>query len=177
MFRLIFIVFFSISLLSCQNNKEKFQDNDLLGVFDKESSIKMNKSWLVDEVFKIDQYCLRQGWDMLITESGLRYKIISKSNSSIKANEGSEVVIAYDIRLMDSFQTKCYNSDSSGLAMFKVEHSTIESGINEVVTYLEKNDSALVILPHHIAHGISGDSKLIPPLSTVLYFIKIIDVE
>ena len=177
MFRLIFIVFFSISLLSCENNKEKFQDNDLLGVFDKESSIKMNKSWLVDEVFKIDQYCLRQGWDMLITESGLRYKIISKSNSSIKANEGSEVVIAYDIRLMDSFQTKCYNSDSSGLAMFKVEHSTIESGINEVVTYLEKNDSALVILPHHIAHGISGDSKLIPPLSTVLYFIKIIDVE
>ncbi|MDA8556807.1 hypothetical protein N9K77_01505 [bacterium] len=42
---------------------------------------------------------------------------------------------------------------SCGLAMFKVEHSTIESGINEVVTYLEKNDSALVILPHHIAHG------------------------
>jgi len=176
LFRLIFILFLLSSLLSC-DNKENFQDNDLLAVFDKETSIKMNKSWLVDEVFKIDQYCLRQGWDMLITESGLRYKIISKSNSSIKANEGSEVVIAYDIRLMDSFQTKCYNSDSSGLAMFKVEHSTIESGINEVVTYLEKNDSALVILPHHIAHGISGDSKLIPPLSTVLYFIKIIDVE
>ena len=77
MFRLIFIVFFSISLLSCENNKEKFQDNDLLAVFDKESSIKMNKSWLVDEVFKIDQYCLRQGWEMLSSESGLRYKIIS----------------------------------------------------------------------------------------------------
>ena len=118
MFRLIFILFLLSSLLSC-DNKENFQDNDLLAVFDKETSIKMNKSWLVDEVFKIDQYCLRQGWDMLITESGLRYKIISKSNSSIKANEGSEVVIAYDIRLMDSFQTKCYNSDSSGLAMFK----------------------------------------------------------
>ena len=177
MFRLIFIVFFSISLLSCENNIEKFQDNDSLGVFDKESSIKMNKSWLVDEVFKIDQYCLRQGWEMLSSESGRRYKIINKSNSGIKAKEGSEVIIAYDIRLMDSFQTKCYNSDSSGLAKFKVEHSTIETGIHEVVTYLEKNDSALVILPHHIAHGISGDSKLIPPLSTVLYFIKIVDVE
>jgi len=163
--------------LSCENNKENFQDNDLLGVFDKESSIKMNKSWLVDEVFKIDQYCERQGWDMSSSESGLRYKILNKSNSGVKAKEGSKVVISYDIRLMDSFQTKCYSSDSSGLTKFIVQHSTIESGIHEVVTYLEKHDSALVILPHHIAHGISGDSKLIPPLSTVLYFIKIVDVE
>jgi FKBP-type peptidyl-prolyl cis-trans isomerase len=162
--------------LSCEN-EENFQDNDLFGVFDKESSININKSWLEDEVFKIDQYCERQGWDMLSSESGLRYKILNKSNSGVKAKEGSEVVISYDIRLMDSFQTKCYSSDSSGLAKFIVQHSTIESGIHEVVTYLEKHDSALVILPHHIAHGISGDSKLIPPLSTVLYFIKIVDVE
>lgn len=163
--------------MSCENNKENFQENDFLGVFDKESSIKMNKSWLIDEVFKIDQYCLRQGWDMLSSESGLRYKILNKSGSGVKVKQGNEVVIAYDIRLMDSFQTKCYNSDSNGLVKFKVEHSVIESGIHEVVTYLEKNDSALVILPHHLAHGISGDSKLIPPLSTVLYFIKIIEVE
>ncbi|MDG1690164.1 MAG: hypothetical protein P8I02_05275 [Flavobacteriales bacterium] len=80
--------------MSCKNNKEKFQDNDLLGVFDKESSIKMNKSWLVDEVFKIDQYCLRQGWEMLSSESGLRYKILNKSNSGVKAKIGSEVIIA-----------------------------------------------------------------------------------
>ena len=177
MFRLIFIVVSFSSLLSCKNNKENFQDNDLLGVFDKESSIKMNKTWLLDEVFKIDQYCERQGWDMLSSESGLRYKILNKSNTGVKIKEGSEVVLSYDIRLMDSFQTKCYSSDSNGLAKFIVQHSTIESGIHEVVTYLEKYDSALVILPHHIAHGISGDSKLIPPLSTVLYFIKVVDVE
>ena len=177
MCRLIFIAVLFSSFFSCSNKQKTFQDNDFLGVLDKESSIKMNKSWVVDEVFKIDQYCLRQGWDMLSTESGLRYKILKKSNSGLKPQVGSNVVIAYDIRLMDSFLTKCYNSDSNGLAMFKVQHSTIESGIHEVVTYLEKHDSALVILPHYIAHGISGDSKLIPPLSTVLYFIKIIDVE
>lgn len=177
MCRLIFISILFSSFFSCVNEQENFQNKDLLGVFDKESSIKMNKSWIVDEVFKIDQYCLRQGWDMLSSESGLRYKILKRSNSGIKAIQGNDVVISYDIRLMDSIQTKCYHSDSSGLAMFKVQHSTIESGIHEVVTYLEKNDSALVILPHHIAHGISGDSKLIPPLSTVLYFIKIVDVQ
>ena len=78
LFRIIFIpVLFSI-LLSCKNNNENFQEDDSLGVFDKESSIKMNKTWLDDEVFKIDQYCLRQGWKMLSSESGLRYKILYK---------------------------------------------------------------------------------------------------
>ncbi len=177
MFRIIFIVVFFSFLNSCVQKKESFKDNELLGVFDKESSIKMNKSWIEDEVFKIDQYCIRQGWNMLSSESGLRYKILHKSNSGVKPKEGSEVVIGYDVRLMDSFQTKCYSSDSNGLAKFIVQHSTVESGIHEVVTYLEKSDSALVILPHHIAHGISGDFRLIPPLSTVLYFIKIIDVQ
>ena len=47
----------------------------------------MNKSWIVDEVFKIDQYCLRQGWDMFSSESGLRYKILKRSNSGIKASQ------------------------------------------------------------------------------------------
>ena len=59
----------------------------------------------------------------------------------------------------------------------QVKNFEIESGINEVVSMLSKGDSALVILPHHIAHGLTGDSKKIPPLSTVLYFIKILDVN
>ena len=176
MFRLI--LFITIFLFSCQNAKENNNISDLsIGKFDKHSSIRINKIWIKDEIFKIDQYCDRQGWEMLNTESGLRYKIISRSNSSVIPKSGSNLVISYDIRLMDSKQTKCYHSDSSGYAKFKVDQSMIESGIHEVVTYLHKNDSAIVILPHHIAHGITGDSKLIPPLSTVLYFIKIIDVQ
>jgi FKBP-type peptidyl-prolyl cis-trans isomerase len=114
---------------------------------------------------------------MIVSKSGMRYQIIQSENSTIKPNVGSEVTMSYDVRLMDSKQTKCYHSDSNGLAKFKVEKSLIESGINEVVSMLSKGDSALVILPHHIAHGLTGDSKKIPPLSTVLYFIKILDVN
>ena len=178
MFRLILFYFIVLFLFSCQNIKDDNKTSYLnIGKFDKQSSIKINKIWIKDEIFKIDQYCDRLGWEMLNTESGLRYKIVSSSNSSIMPVSGSNLVISYDIRLMDSKQTKCYHSDSNGYAKFTVDQSTIESGIHEVVTYLHKNDSALVILPHHIAHGITGDSKLIPPLSTVLYFIKIVDVQ
>ena len=172
-------IFIFISFFSCGNNYKNINQKNNLFTYnlDKKSSIELNKIWVKDEIFKIDQYCIRQGWDMLISETGMRYKIISSENSNIIISDRKEVTMSYDIRLMDSKQTKCYHSDSNGLAKFRVNLSLIETGINEVVSYLKKGDSALVILPHHIAHGLSGDSKKIPPLSTVLYFIKIIDVN
>ena len=127
---------------------------------DQQKSIEMYRLWLKDEIFKIDQFCFRQGWQMLISTSGMRYKIISTKNTNIQPIVGSEVTISYDIRLMDSTGTRCYHSDSSGLAAKVAEQSLIETGINEVVCCLEKGDSAMVILPHLIlSHGLTGDSK------------------
>jgi FKBP-type peptidyl-prolyl cis-trans isomerase len=179
LFRLIYFLFLFIYFTSCvESNNANIKNNNLvLEKLDQQKSIETNRLWLKDEIFKIDQFCFRQGWKMLISSSGMRYQIISTKNTNIQPIVGSEVTISYDIRLMDSKQTRCYHSDSSGLAKFKVEQSLIETGINEVVCCLEKGDSAMVILPHHIAHGLTGDSKKIPPLSTVLYFIKLIDVK
>lgn len=177
--RLVYFLFFLFFCAACVESNNILVDNDnlVLEKLDQKKSIETNRLWLKDEVFKIDQFCVRHGWEMLISKSGMRYQIISTESSETKPSIGSEVTISYDIRLMDSKQTRCYHSDSNGLAKFKVEQSLIETGINEVVCRLNKGDSALVILPHHIAHGLSGDSKKIPPLSTVLYFIKLIDVD
>ena len=179
MLRLRHIIILFLYCTSCyKSNNFKHENNNLvLEKLDQQKSIETNRLWLKDEVFKIDQFCFRHGWEMLISKSGMRYQKISTKNTGIKPKVGSEVTISYDIRLMDSKQTRCYHSDSSGLAKFKVEQSLIETGINEVVCCLEKEDSAVVILPHHIAHGLTGDSKKIPPLSSVLYFIKLIDVN
>jgi FKBP-type peptidyl-prolyl cis-trans isomerase FkpA len=178
LFRLVYLSLVFL-LFSCGKPLERQSNSNHSKIqkIDKSKSIEMNKLWVKDEIFKIDQYCLRYGWNMVISKSGMRYQIIQSENSTIKPIIGSEVTMSYDVRLMDSKQTKCYHSDSNGLAKFKVEKSLIESGINEVVSMLRKGDSALVILPHHIAHGLTGDSKKIPPLSTVLYFIKILDVH
>ena len=178
MFRIILLPFILINF-SCNNSSENSSslDHKSFQKIDQKKSIEMNKFWLKDEVFKIDQYCLRHGLEMNISKSGMRYYVIYSETNGVKPKIGNEVTMSYDIRLMDSNQTRCYHSDSNGLAKFKLEQSLIESGINEVVSYLNKGDSALVILPHHIAHGVTGDSKKIPPLSTVLYFIKILDVN
>ena len=177
-FPVIFFLLF-VSCSQADTNPFKVQKPAKL---DKETSISLNKYWIQDEHFKIKTYCERQGWKMSISPSGLNYMIIDSSSTSSSSrpdspNIGDEVILSYDIRLLDPNQTRCYHSDSNGLARFKVDQSLVESGLHEVVTYLGVGDSALVVLPHYLAHGIAGDNQKIPPLSPVLYFIKLIDVK
>lgn len=162
---------------SCENGQvTNAVKNVGFNKFEREISIELNTNWVKDEAFKIDQYCLRQGLNTKITKSGLRYLLIKDSEIIFSPEPGNDVVLSYDVRLMDPDKTRCYHSDSNGLAKFKIEQSMVESGLHEVLTYLNKGDSALVILPHYLAHGVTGDSKKIPPLSSVLYYIKLLDV-
>ena len=166
-----------ILFLSCNNGTATDSIKNVgFNKFEKELSIELNNNWVKDEAFKIDQYCLRQGFDTKITKSGLRYLVIKNSENKFSPSPGDDVILSYDVRLMDPNKTRCYHSDSNGLAKFKIEQAMVESGLHEVVTYLNKGDSALVILPHYLAHGVTGDSRKIPPLASVLYYIKLIDV-
>ena len=114
---------------------------------------------------------------MSISPSGLNYMIIDSSSKKVYSPKvGDEVVLSYDIRLLDPNQTSCYHSDSNGLARFKVDQSLVESGLHGS-NILRVGDSALVVLPHCLAYGIAGDNQKIPPLSPVLYFIKLVDVK
>tara|TARA_Y100001954_G_scaffold92564_1_gene101345 strand:- start:68 stop:616 length:549 start_codon:yes stop_codon:yes gene_type:complete len=171
----VIIFFFFVSCRQADPNPFQVEKP---GKLDKETSISLNKYWIQDEHFQIKTYCERQGWKMSISPSGLNYMIIDSSSMKVYSPKvGDEVVLSYDIRLLDPNQTSCYHSDSNGLARFKVEQSLVESGLHEVVTYLGVGDSALVVLPHYLAHGIAGDNQKIPPLSPVLYFIKLVDVK
>jgi FKBP-type peptidyl-prolyl cis-trans isomerase len=176
--KLINHLLFTALLFSCEQ-KALNKYNEASSSFEKfhqDFSIELNSQWVKDESFKINQYCKRHGLVTKITNSGLRFLIIKPSNSNLSPEIGDDVILSYDVRLMDPLKTRCYHSDSNGLAKFKIEQSMVESGLHEVVTYLSKGDSALVILPHFLAHGVTGDSRKIPPLSSVLYYIKLIDV-
>jgi len=41
--------------------------------------------------------------------------------------------------------------------------------------HLKRGDAAIIILPSHLAFGLLGDQDMIPPRSTVIYEIEIID--
>ena len=149
-------------ITSCQSTQTKNKNtSNYFEKLDTESSISMNKYWVEDEAFRINKYCERQGWDTKVSKSGLHYMLIEKGEGLLSPKVGDEVILTYDIRLMDPNKTRCYHSDTNGLAKFKMEQSLVESGLHEVVSYLNKGDSALVVLPFYLAHGIAGNSDKI----------------
>lgn len=167
-------------LFSCQgesNVSHNYNITPEIKVLDNFISIDLNRNWSKDESFKIEEYCKRQGWDMIKTSSGIFYKIVRKGSGTIFPTIEDEITINYDIRLLDVDQTLCYSSNDLGIAVFKVEKSLVESGLHEVITYLQKGDSAIIVLPHFLAHGIGGNLEKIPPLSPVLYYLSILDVK
>ena len=110
-------------LFSCQNEDvSSFKNNDNLEikVLDNDQSIDLNKSWSLDESFKIETYCKRQGWDMVKSNSGIFYSIVKNGDGKVFPSFDDEVTISYEVRLLDVDQTLCYSSDEFGSAIFKV---------------------------------------------------------
>ena len=114
--------------------------------------------------------------DLIMKESksGLRYKIY-ENGKKVKAESGDSASVKLRIKLLDG--TFCYQTDSKELDQFLIDRNNIESGINEAVQYMHLGDSAKLIIPSHLAHGLLGDRDKIPPLSTLLVDIHLIELN
>lgn len=174
MHKSIFIIFVFF-LFSCVEEKNDFikEDPDPPGIT-KEQSIEINRYWVSDESFKIDQFVKRHNWNAVKTESGIRYYIYQEGEGE-KVEKDMLVAVNFEVRLLDADTTLCYSSAENGTQTILVEKDDIESGLHEALKYLHVGDKAYVILPHFAAHGLIGDNYKIPPLSPVLYNIEIID--
>lgn len=170
-----YLVVFGFLLFSCsEENKNNLIQEDPKPNITKEQSIEINRYWVSDESFKIDQFVKRHNWDAVKTESGIRYSIYHHGNG-VKIEKDMLVDVDFEVRLLDADTTLCYSSDENGTQTILVEKDNIESGLHEALKYLHVGDKAYIILPHFAAHGLIGDNYKIPPLSPVLYKIEVVD--
>jgi FKBP-type peptidyl-prolyl cis-trans isomerase len=112
---------------------------------------------------------------MTKTGTGLRYFIYKKSSTNDTARVYDEVTVDFEIDLLDG--THCYSSKANGPETFMIEKTDIESGLHEAMKFMCTGDSALFILPSHLAHGLIGDSDQIPPLVPIIYDIHLIKID
>jgi len=174
---LIVIGVILISIFGCSEEESpapefKEQPKELT----KEESIEMHRFWVKDESYKIDQYIKRHGWNATSTESGIRYFIYEKGDG-VKVEKDMLITVEFEVRLLDADTTLCYSSKENGEHTFLVGMDNVESGLHEGVKYFHVGDKGYIILPHFAAHGLLGDMNKIPPLSTVLYNIHVIDAK
>ena len=159
-------------LCSCQSapvEQVKPADNS-----NAETFVRVNKLMLKKDKELIKTYIKRHNFSMTETESGLWVEVY-KPGKGANATNNKTVKIKYTVELLDG--TKCYSSDSLGIKEFVVGAGRVESGLDEGVLNLKVGSKARLILPPHLAFGLSGDSKKIPPRSIIVYDIELLSVS
>lgn len=162
---------FLIVLSACHDKKPVAQvdTNEL-----KTSLEKANRYLINDEEEDINNYISRHNLDMIATGTGLRYQII-KPGSGELIQPGQTVTMEYVLN--DIRGDVIYTSETEGDKKYVVGHSDVETGLDEVARYLRLGDVAKVIIPSHLGYGLLGDQKSIPERATLIYTIKIKDIQ
>lgn len=170
---IISISIIGIFLFACDEEKPKPQ-NDLTKEEMTDLSVQMN-TWDADrQQDEINQYIKRHGWEMQQTKSGVYYMTM-KEGKGDSARSGQTAKVTYDIYLLDG--TKCYSSDSIGPKEFAIGEDYVESGLHEGILLMQVGDQMRFVLPSHLAHGLTGDQDKIPPRSSVVYEVTLLELH
>jgi FKBP-type peptidyl-prolyl cis-trans isomerase len=132
---------------------------------------KANKALIQKENDEMDYYAKSHQMNFVRTGSGIRYFVYAPSEKGDSIRDNMEITMSFKVSLMDG--TEVYNSKQSGKRTFKVGYENIESGIHKGVQYLKRGDKALLLVPSHLAHGLLGDYKKIPPQMPIVYDVQI----
>lgn len=160
------------AVASCSTKDEEERPIDMK--IAKEELFKQNKIWHEEEMLDIDAFVKRHQWNVTITGSGLRYAIYKKADTSLAcAKEGQIARVNYTITLLND--SICYTSNGEP-DDFVIGMDNVESGLHEGVTYMRKGEKAKIILSSNLAFGLVGDMDQIPPQSTLVYDIELVDI-
>jgi len=157
---------------SCGNSQQRKEPMTEKEV--REKMIGVNKEMVKGESEEIEAYIKRHGLDMKQTGTGLRY-MIYKQGSGEKAENGKVAKISFNVKLLDG--TECYNSEKKGPQEFTIGRDNVESGLHEGILLMHVGDKAMFIMPPHLAHGLIGDEKKIPALSTIIYDVELVGLR
>ena len=167
------IIVLIVMMFSCSNasNNEKSKQFEKESI--NESLIEINKDLLMRESNMIDEYVKKNNLEVVRTGTGLRYQII-ESGEGDYINKGDIVTLKYDVCLLNG--ELLYSSDNEGYKFFRVGRGGVESGLEEAILKLKKNSVSTLIIPSHLAHGLTGDGNKIPPKAVLVYKLKVVDV-
>ena len=169
----ILVIIISLMFFSCSGSDDNNKQLDISPKELQEQLLMANKNALVVEKKQIQDYIKQKKLDVITTKTGLNYSIYDNvlGDSII---DGQVVRVDYSVELLDG--TECYNTEGKG-EEFTVGKDYVESGLHEAVKYFSKGDKAIVIIPSHLGHGLTGDFEKIPIRSTIIYNIQILDVK
>jgi FKBP-type peptidyl-prolyl cis-trans isomerase FklB len=123
----------------------------------------MNKNWLSENRRKDGVVCLSSGIQFKIMKKG--FGKAPQNNSIIKCN--------YQACLINGTVFESANSKNSNNKFFL---SGAPKGLIEPLLLMKEGDVWAVYVPYNLAYGSGGILNLVPPFSTIIYEIELLEV-
>jgi len=160
----IFIVLILLATIAC-NQKRKKPTMAQVAAY-QEHLVSINQIMVKHISDSIKEINETNHWGMTQSKTGLWFKIyhVGKGDS-VKINQFA--TISYNLRLLNG--KLCYSTDTTGPKNIMIGRSGMEAGLEEGLLKMKVGDSAHLILPPHLAHGLVGDSKKIPRMAIISY--------
>jgi len=170
----VIILFLFILVIACEQEPRKvnISQKEL-----KEKLIEHNQKKVRTEDEIIDEYTKKHYPNAQKTATGLRFVIFPvEPNSDKIPAKNSVVTIDYSISLLNG--NEIYSSEKEGgPELFRVEHEDAPAGLHEGLQLMHIGDSAVFIIPSHLAYGLTGDQGVIGKNAILVYKVVLIEIE
>lgn len=169
-YKIIWIALPLVAMNSCNNSVRKNQPKYI----SKEDLIEANREKVGKEMALIDSFISQTDWPMKTTDTGLRYNVYHHGGGD-SARKNMVASIAYKSFLL--------NGEEVGATMpgevyrFRIGEGDAVTGLHEAVAMLNEGDSVRLILPSHLAYGLTGLQNEIPPNAAIFYDLCLVDLD
>jgi FKBP-type peptidyl-prolyl cis-trans isomerase len=171
MIRLALISGCFCGLIACSSQKTEKP----IPEWNQQKSTDLNRELMTEQEIDIKLFLAQhEAWKVEETGTGLRY-VVGKETDGPIPQPGQSAKVQYKISLLNG--KVCYETAPDELDVFVVDNSEMESGIHEGIKKMRLGEKAKLIFPSHLAHGLVGDMKEIPPLSPLVVDIELITIE
>lgn len=168
-----------VAVLSCDcssnsQNKTSYDKRSPQEI--EEQRIEARRDFLKKERAAIEEYIETRDLDLQRTGTGMYYQITRDSTSVNGLAETEDIVeYAYNISALDG--TLLYSSAANGTATLRIDKEDAEIGLHEAFKLMGLGDEGLFILPSHLAFGVGGNSDKVPPMTPLVYELKIVNIQ
>jgi FKBP-type peptidyl-prolyl cis-trans isomerase len=160
-----------VLFLGCKEGRDRQLSNHQTV---EEQLIEINQNLHKAEKEKLAQFVREKDWPAFETDTGL-YIWRYEPAEGVVPVEGSIVTIQYSYELLDG--TPCYSTSPTEPFQFRVGQDHVIRGLHEAFLLLKVGDKARLVIPSHLAFGLTGDQDKVPPNSALVYDIHLLSSQ
>jgi FKBP-type peptidyl-prolyl cis-trans isomerase FkpA len=164
-------LYFDVRLDAAMDEEEFMEEQQRI----MEAEMRANEQRAMDEEGIRDQFLEDMDITVQPLESGLYY-IETEQGSGPRVTAGSTVYVHYEGRLIDG--TVFDTSHERGEPLdFVVGTGQVIPGWDEGISQMNVGGKAMLVIPSNLAYGDRGAGALIPPFSTLVFEVEVVDVR